>query len=120
MLISATLGATASLSSAATSLAFASNTFTYGQTVVVGVSIPGTATVSSVTDSLGNTYTQRSTSTNGTTIRSELWTAPVTVAGSSVITISFSGSTLASAVYEEYVAGAPASTPLVSSSTSNG
>jgi len=103
MAISATTGATASLSSAATSLAFAANTLTNGQRVVIGIAIANTSvSVSSITDGV-NTYTLITAANNSSNVRVELWSGPVTAAtGSRTITINFSGSTLASAAYEEY------------------
>src|ERR1039458_5907828 len=97
MSISATLGATASLASAGTSLAFGANTLTFGQTVVVAVSILDTTkTVSGISDGV-NTYTLQTAQNNSTNVRVELWAAPITaVTASRTITITFSGSTLAS------------------------
>lgn len=102
MAISPTLGATASNAVAGGSLAFASASQTNGQYYVITISIAGTATVSSISDGT-NTFTFRSGITNGTSVRSEIWTMVVTGSSASrTITINFSGSTLASASYEEY------------------
>jgi hypothetical protein len=103
MSISPTTGQSVNLASAATSLAFAAGTLTNGQLVAVCIAIlTTTVSVSSISDG-SNTYTLQSSANSGTSVRTEIWTAPITAAtGSRTITINFSGSTLASAAYEEY------------------
>jgi len=61
--------------------------------IVIGISIPSaTVTVSSIHDSAGNTYTNR-TRTHGTGISGEVWTASAATASSTnTITVTLSGS----------------------------
>jgi hypothetical protein len=68
-------------------LLFSSNV-TVGNNIVVQVAVVGTTpAITSVTDSLGNTYTQQITRNPGG-VRLDLWSAPVTTGGSCTITVS--------------------------------
>lgn len=104
MAISATNGGTINNSSAGTTLTFSSFSASAGQAIVVAVAILNTSvSVSSITDTAGNTYTLRSSVNNSTSVRTELWACSPTLGNSSnVIVVTLSGSSLASAAYEEY------------------
>ena len=105
MAITPTAGATANtILAGASFLIFPSGTLTNLQTVIVCVSIDGTSTVSNISDSSGtNLYTFRSGVTNGSSVRSEIWSANITApTASRTINVVFSSSSLASAAYEEY------------------
>src|SRR5580765_1275555 len=99
MAIGATTGATASNGSASSTLAFAAFAATGGQDLVVGVALADTMqTVTGITDTAGNAYSLKSAIANGTDVRTEIWEATnITANAANVITIAFSGSTLASA-----------------------
>jgi hypothetical protein len=59
--------------------------------------------VSTITDTALNTYTLKASVNNGSAIRSEIWYTHAAVHNASnVILVSFSGSTLAAAAYEQY------------------
>src|ERR1039458_4647412 len=104
MAISRDTGATKNLASAATTLAFTAATLTNGESLVISVSIASAATVAGISDGSANTYSFKSGITNGSAVRSETWTCPITAATASrTITITFSVSTLASAAYELYI-----------------
>jgi large repetitive protein len=101
MSIAAVSGSTQNNSSSGTSLAFSSASFTLGNMIVVAVSVSSASvSVSSISDGV-NTYTLQSFALNST-VRSEIWTAPVTTGGTLTITVTLSGSALASACYEQY------------------
>jgi len=80
-----------SSSSTLTTGALISNAY---DVIVIGISIPSASVnVSSITDSSGNTYTNRSR-THGTGISGEVWTAPSPAASSTnTITITLSAAT---------------------------
>lgn len=103
MAIAPVTGSTTSNSVAGTTLAFASTSLTNGDLIVVSVSIDSASvTVSGIADTGLNTYTLQSSKTNGS-CHVEIWTAPVTSATAArVITVTLSGSALASAAFEEY------------------
>lgn len=89
-----------------TTITSGSLTTTTGDALFVAVSIHGAQTVSSVTDSAGNTYHQVGRVTNGATQATELWKtdnvrATGIAAGTVVVTLSASGS-LASMCVESY------------------
>lgn len=121
MSISATTGATISNSSAGTTLAFAANTLTNGQLLVVAVAIlSASVTVSSIADG-ANTYALLSSVTNASGVRTELWSAPVTAATASrTITVTLSGSAFASAAFEEYAGVASGMGNVGSTATGSG
>ena len=74
MAISARTGLTASNTAAATSLTTGSLSLTTGQGVLVAVALANTAaSVSSITDTLSNTYTLKSAASNAGNVRTELW-----------------------------------------------
>jgi hypothetical protein len=77
---------------------------TAGRDIVVGVAILNTTvSVSAITDTAGNSYSLKSSINNGTAVRVELWEAhSITANASNVIAVTLSGSSLASAAYEEY------------------
>jgi len=104
MAISAATGAAASNSTAGTSLAAAAFSATAGQHIFVAVALQATtASVSSITDTAGNSYARQSAATNGTSVRVELWAATnITGNASNVVTVNFSASTLAAIAIEEY------------------
>src|ERR1017187_5040332 len=104
MAISFTTGGTINNATVGTSLVFGAFSATATQAVVVGVSILSTGvSVSGITDTAGNTYTLQAAGNNGSNVRVELWAAHgITGNGSSVITVALSGSSLASAAFEEY------------------
>jgi hypothetical protein len=102
--ITATTGGTINNSSAGTTLTFSSFSATATQDIVVAVAILTTAvSVSTVTDTAGNTYTLKSQVNNSTSVRAEIWEAhSITANASNVIVVTLSGSSLASAAFEEY------------------
>ena len=104
MAITATTGQTASNTTAGTSLAAAAFSATAGQHLLVAVALATTtASVSTITDTAGNTYARQSTITNGTSVVVELWAATgITGNASNVVTVTFSASTLAAIAIEEY------------------
>jgi hypothetical protein len=105
MSITPTAGATVdNHAGATTSLTFAAFNNVAGQDIVVCVAILDTTkSVSGITDTALNTYTQKAAVNNGSAIRSEIWYTHAAVHNTSnVILVSFSGSTLAAAAYEEY------------------
>lgn len=100
--ITPTLGSAAALSAAATSIAFSAAAQMAGQIIVVGVAILDTTkSVSGISDGV-NTYTLQSAGNNSTNVRVEEWACAVASSATRTITVSFTGSTLAAAAYEEY------------------
>lgn len=104
MAITATTGATVNNASAGTSLTFAATSLTTGQDVVIAVAIlDTTVSVNSITDTASNAYTLKSAVNNGTSVRVEIWAChSITGNASDVIVVNLSGSSLASAAFEEY------------------
>lgn len=83
-------------------------TIPVGTFVVVFIGIRGSTTVTSVTDDLGNVYKFIASAANGTTVRAEIWIAPVTVAipiAAHTLTVNMSASTTALAVVSEAYSG---------------
>jgi len=103
MAIAATTGAVISNATATTTLAFPANTLTNSRIVIVTVAMLDTTVgVTGITDG-SNVGAFIGGGNNSTNVRVEMWSVPITAAtGSRTLTISFSGSTLASAAYEEY------------------
>lgn len=85
---------TAAQSSSMSTLTTGALTSVAKDVIVIGISIPSaTVTVRSITDSAGNTYSNR-TRTHGTGISGEVWTAPSPSASTSnTITITLSSAT---------------------------
>lgn len=105
MAITPTAGATVNNNAGATpSLSFGAFNNTAGRDIVVCISILDTTkSVSGITDTALNTYTQKAAVSNGSAIRAEIWGTHIALHNNSnVILVSFSGSTLAAAAYEEY------------------
>lgn len=105
MAIGAATGGTASNSSAGTSLAFAAYAATAGRDILVAVALANTScSVSTITDTAGNTYTLKSATANGSAVRVEIWQAQyITGNASNVINIAITGgSSLMAACREEY------------------
>ena len=76
MAITATTGGTINNSSAGTTLTFGSFSATAGQDVIVAVAILTTSvSVSTITDTAGNTYTLKSGVNNSASVRAEIWEA---------------------------------------------
>jgi len=102
MAITVTTGSAANSASAA-SLALPSFNLTAGQDVVVAVSLGSTSSsVTSITDTKGNTYTQKS-AVNGSGIRTEIWAShAVGVQVGNIITINVSPNTTIAGAAEEY------------------
>jgi hypothetical protein len=104
MAITANTGGTINNATAGTSLVFGSFTGVAQSMIVVGVAIlTTTVSISSVTDTSGNVWVLKSAINSGTTVRVELWETTLSRNGSPVVTVNFSGSTLASAALEQYV-----------------
>jgi hypothetical protein len=104
MAISATTGAAANDSSgSATSKALPSFNTTIGQDIVVAVALGSTSSsVTSITDTKGNTYTLKKAQ-NGTGVRTELWQSRnVGAQTSNIITVHFSPATTVAIAAEEY------------------
>ena len=102
MAIAVVGGASASLAVAGTSLAFAAAGQTATDITIIAVAIlTTTVTVSGISDGT-NTGVFRGAINNSTNVRVELWSLPIASSATRTITITFSGSTLASAAYEEY------------------
>lgn len=103
MSISAVTGTTASNSTAGTSLACPGFSATGADDLLVAVALASTsATVSSITDTAGNAYTQKA-AINGTGVRVELWQSQaITGNASNVITVTASASSLIAIAVEEY------------------
>jgi len=105
MAISATTGRTINNAVAGTSLVFAATTTTTGQAIVLAVAILDTTkSVSSVVASpSGSVFTLKTAQNNGSAVRLELWECQsITGNAADVITVNFSGSTLASGAWEAY------------------
>src|SRR4051812_36750297 len=104
MALAYTTGVAANLSAAATSLTTGTFTATAGRELIVGVALQDTTkSVSSITDTAGNTYSLKSSASNSGNVRVELWRAlSITGNASNAVTINFSGSTLASAGVVEH------------------
>lgn len=104
MAISPTTGTTASNGTAATMLSAPVIAVTAGQTVIVGVALLNTsASVSTITDTAGNTYILKSAITEGSALRVELWAATnVTANAANVILVTASASSLMAVAIEEY------------------
>jgi hypothetical protein len=104
MAIAAVNGATASSAAGVTSLALAATSLTAANDIVIAVCIiTTTVSVSSITDTAGNTYTQKTAGNNSTNVREEVWTSHnVTGNGSNVVTVNFSGSTACAIASEQY------------------
>lgn len=104
MAISQTTGTATNNSGAVSSLALSAFTTTTGRTLVLVVVLGSTSSsVSSITNA-GGTYswTLRS-SQNGTGVRTETWTSPVTTGASTTFTVNITGgATSISAEVEEY------------------
>ncbi len=96
--------ANASSGAGVTSLALAATSLTGGNDIVIAVSIKDTTvSVSSITDTAGNTYTLKSSVNNSTDIRCEEWGAHnVTGNGSNIVTVNFSGSTICAIASAQY------------------
>jgi hypothetical protein len=97
-------GTTVSNATAGNLLSMPVETLTFGNFIVVTVAIlTPSISVSSIVDSASNTYTLQSAINNGSSIRSEIWTAPIlSSTGSQTVVVNLSGNTLASAAYEMF------------------
>ena len=98
-ILSAPFG-TGSNATATTTLApsIVSGSMTAGQTIAVAIAIATTtASISSITDNLGNTYTRRSFVQNGSGVRTELWTAATVAGHCNTVTITVSSASLKAA-----------------------
>lgn len=104
MAIAPVTGQKVNNATAGTSLAFPAQTITAGEDIVVVVAIlTTTVSVSSITDTKGNTYTQKAAVNNGSAIRIEIWASHgVAAQSNNVVTVNLSGSSLASAAYQIY------------------
>ena len=103
MAISATGGTAANNSGSVTSLALSSYTTTTGRTLVMMVVLGSTgSSVSSSSNSAGSYSWTLKASVNGTGVRVEVWTSPVTTGAATVFTINISGATSVEASLEEY------------------
>jgi hypothetical protein len=104
MAISATTNVTASNTSAGTSLSCFAFTATAGQDVLVAVALQNTsASVLSITDTAGNTYSMIGVETNSGHARLELWGASnISGNASNVVTVNVSASSLLSISVNEY------------------
>ncbi|HLW51331.1 MAG TPA: hypothetical protein VKW06_00685 [Candidatus Angelobacter sp.] len=87
--------ATASFGSAAASLALPATSLTTGDDIIIDVCLLDTTkSVSSITDTAGNTYTQLAAVNNGTGVRIEKWGKHnATGNAANIVTVSFSGNT---------------------------
>lgn len=103
MAIAAQGGNASNNSGSVTSLALSSYTTTTGRYVVIVVVLGSTSSsVSSISSSAGTYSWTVSASTNGTGVRVEVWTSPVTVGAATVFTINISGATSVEGSLEEY------------------
>lgn len=104
MAVSQINGATINNAVAGASLVFAAQSATAGNDIIVNVSILDTTkSVTSITDTAGNSYALKASVNNGSSIRIETWAAhSITGNASNVVTVNFSGNTLASAAKEQY------------------
>jgi hypothetical protein len=104
MAISATAGVTASNASAATSIVTGTFAASYARDLVVAVALANTAaSVSSITDTAGNTYALKSSATNGSSVRVELWQSQnITGNASNAVTVNVSASSLLAVAVQEY------------------
>ena len=102
MAISATGGTAANNSGSVTSLALSSYTTTTGRTLVMMVVLGSTgSSVSSISNSAGSYSWTLKASVNGTGVRVEVWTSPVTTGAATVFTINISGATSVEASLED-------------------
>src|SRR3569833_1450878 len=105
---------TNSLGAAATSIAttFTSN-ITAGNTIIVVSSEDFSVInqISSITDSLGNTYARAVADTEGSFVDGEIWYAPSPTGGANTVTINYAHSVVAAVVLAEY-SGLLTSSPL--------
>jgi len=103
MAIAASIGKTASNATATTTLAFAATAIGSGSDIVVAIAVADISiTVTGIADTAGNAFSQR-TAINGTGVRTMIWEAQDVIANAAdIITITFSGATLASAAFETY------------------
>jgi hypothetical protein len=102
MAIAATAGSAANSSSSVSSLALPSFNIAASQHTVVSIALGSTSSsVTSITDTKGNTYTQKA-GVNGTGVRGEIWACANSGAQTSnIITVNISPSTTISAQAEQ-------------------
>ena len=103
MAIAATAGGSGSTTVAATSKALSAFSVTTGRKVVVAVALDDTTkSVTSITDTAGNTYVSVG-AINGTGVRTEIWRSTTTASnGTNVVTINVSGACNIAGAAEEY------------------
>lgn len=104
MAIAAQGGTSANNSGSVSSLALPSYPTTTGRTLVLVVALGATgSSVSSISSSAGSYSWTLQSSQNGTGVRSEIWTSPVTTGAATVFTVNITGgATSVAAALEEY------------------
>lgn len=103
------------------SLATVGTSHTTGNCLVVGVRINQSQSVSSVTDTAGNTYTQAATLLDGSGDRLAVWTATnITGNAANIVTATFSSSSTASWVSVDQYSGCATSSLVRTTATGSG
>jgi hypothetical protein len=122
MAIAYVRGVAANITSAASNVTSGTFTATAGQDIFVAVAIADTTkSVSSISDTAGNTYTLKSSVSNAGNVRVELWQAHgITANASNAVSVTLSGSALASIAVAEYSGIGTQGTSNISNSTATG
>lgn len=104
MAISLTISNKVNNTTATTSVAFPAFSSTLNQVIFIGVAMADTTqSVLAIGDTAGTVYLPVASKTNGTSVKTEFWYTVGSHANAfNVITVTFTGATLASAVFGEY------------------